>query len=70
MDTLAGADAVVIATEWAEFAELDWRKAGESMAAPVLFDGRRLLDPVAMRRLGFRYERVGSPSSAAAVEIR
>ena len=36
------------------------------MAAPLVIDGRRLLDPVAMRDLGFRYERVGSPTSQPA----
>jgi hypothetical protein len=32
------------------------------MATPLVIDGRRLLDPDAMRRLGYRYERVGSPT--------
>ena len=70
IDALAGAEAVVVATEWPEFADLDWRRARETMTTPLLFDGRRLLDPVAMRRLGFRYERVGSPPSVAPVEVR
>ena len=39
------ADALVIATEWPEFAELDWRKLGASMARPVVFDLKGLLDP-------------------------
>jgi UDPglucose 6-dehydrogenase len=69
MDALSGADAVVVATEWPEFTDLDWRMAGDAMATPVLFDGRRLLDPVAMRALGFRYERVGSPPSVAPIEV-
>jgi UDPglucose 6-dehydrogenase len=69
MAAMAGADAVVVATEWPEFAELDWSQAREAMATPLLFDGRRLLDPATLRDLGFRYERVGSPS-VAAVEAR
>ena len=64
LDALAGADAAVIATEWPEFRSLDWASAHRAMAVPLVIDGRRLLDPAEMRDLGFRYERVGSPSSA------
>jgi UDPglucose 6-dehydrogenase len=70
LDAVAGADAVIVATEWPEFADLDWRRVRAAVATPLLFDGRRLLDPAAMRGLGFRYERVGSPTSAAPVEVR
>jgi UDPglucose 6-dehydrogenase len=70
LDAVAGADAVVVATEWPEFADLDWRRVRAAVATPLLFDGRRLLDPGSMRELGFRYERVGSPPSVAPVEVR
>jgi UDPglucose 6-dehydrogenase len=70
LDAVAGADAVIVATEWPEFAGLDWRRVRAAVATPLLFDGRRLLDPDAMRGLGFRYERVGSPPSVAPVEVR
>jgi len=70
LDAVAGADAVIVATEWPEFADLDWRRVRAAVATPLLFDGRRLLDPEAMRGLGFRYERVGSPPSVAPVEVR
>jgi UDPglucose 6-dehydrogenase len=70
LDAVAGADAVIVATEWPEFADLDWRRVRAAVATPLLFDGRRLLDPDAMRGLGFRYERVGSPPSVAPVEVR
>jgi UDPglucose 6-dehydrogenase len=66
MGALAGAEAAVIATEWPEFKDLDWASARSVMAAPVVIDGRRILDPAAMRGLGFRYERVGSPTSEVA----
>jgi hypothetical protein len=65
---LTGTEVAVIATEWPEFKELDWARAADVMAAPLVIDGRRLLDPAEMRSLGFRYERVGSPSSLAAAE--
>jgi len=63
IDALSGADVAVIATEWPEFKELDWANARQQMTSPLVIDGRRLLDPATMRDLGFRYERVGSPSS-------
>lgn len=66
IEALTGADAAVIATEWPEFKELDWVSARSMMASPLVIDGRRILDPATMRDLGFRYERVGSPSSEPA----
>ena len=62
-DALTGAEAAVIATEWPEFETLDWAEMRQLMAAPIVIDGRRLLDPALMRSLGFRYQRVGSPPS-------
>ena len=65
VEALTGADACVIATEWPEFKHIDWSEAQRLMAAPIVVDGRRLLDPKRMRDLGYRYERVGSPPSGA-----
>jgi UDPglucose 6-dehydrogenase len=62
-DALAGSGVAVIATEWPEFRDFDWRSARESMAAPVVIDGRRLLDAATMRGLGFHYDAVGAPSA-------
>ncbi len=66
LEALEGADVAVIATEWPEFAALDWRAAHGLMASPVVVDGRRLLDPAAMRDLGYTYARVGTPSEEPA----
>ena len=65
-DALTGTDVAVIATEWPEFKALDWASARDRMTTPLVIDGRRLLDPAVMYGLGFRYERVGSPTSEAA----
>ena len=62
-EALQGAGAAVIGTEWPEFCQLDWRSLAPTMAAPVVIDGRRLLDGTRMRELGYRYEAVGAPSS-------
>jgi UDPglucose 6-dehydrogenase len=59
MDAIEGADAAVLVTEWAEFAELDWREAAGRMARPLLVDGRNFLDPKALVAAGFEYEGIG-----------
>ncbi|HEY4190010.1 MAG TPA: nucleotide sugar dehydrogenase [Candidatus Limnocylindrales bacterium] len=69
MAALARADAVVIATEWPEFADLDWAQARTRMATAVVIDGRRLLDPARMHDLGFDYSRVGTPSREPSASI-
>jgi UDPglucose 6-dehydrogenase len=56
-----GADALVIATEWNDFRELDWKRIRDAMARPLMFDGRNLLDPLNMNALGFEYHSVGRP---------
>jgi UDPglucose 6-dehydrogenase len=60
LEAVDGADAVVLVTEWPEFAELDWAGAvRERMAQPVVVDGRNFLDREALRAAGFTYEGIG-----------
>lgn len=54
-----GCDALVVATEWPEFKQLDLERARRVMTHPILFDGRNLFDPLEMERLGFIYKSVG-----------
>jgi UDPglucose 6-dehydrogenase len=54
-----GADALLLVTEWDEFAQLDYDRIKEEMRRPVLVDGRNMLDPKTMRDLGFVYRGVG-----------
>jgi UDPglucose 6-dehydrogenase len=54
-----GAHAVVIATEWNEFKQLDLEKVKASMKTPVIIDGRNIYNPVAMHALGFDYRGIG-----------
>ncbi|MGH9794908.1 MAG: UDP-glucose dehydrogenase family protein [Candidatus Acidiferrales bacterium] len=56
-----GADAVAILTEWPEFRQLDWQRIHDSLARPLLLDGRNLLDPAAMKSIGFEYHSIGRP---------
>jgi UDPglucose 6-dehydrogenase len=58
-DLAAGADALVLVTEWHEFRQLDMKRVKESMRVPVLVDGRNIYDPQAMRTMGFTYRGIG-----------
>ena len=57
------ADALVLLTEWPEFAELDYERIFRLMTSPVMVDGRNLLEPSEMARLGFRYSSMGRPGA-------
>jgi UDPglucose 6-dehydrogenase len=60
MDAVAdGCDAIVIATEWEEFKKLDLERAHQSLAHPILFDGRNLFNPAEMEKRGWIYKSVG-----------
>ncbi len=56
-----GASVLAVLTEWDEFRWLDFQKVKGLMAAPSIVDTRNLLDPAAMRRLGFDYVGIGRP---------
>ncbi len=58
-DALAGADALVLVTEWNEFREPDYDKMRKLMRAPVIFDGRNVYSKEAMRTHGFTYFSIG-----------
>jgi len=60
-DVASGADAVLLLTEWPEFRDLDWVRIRDSMLRPLVLDGRNLLNPAAMRQLGFEYHSIGRP---------
>jgi UDPglucose 6-dehydrogenase len=54
-----GADALVLATEWNEFKQLDFKKLKSIMKQTVILDGRNLWDASALKDLGFTYMGVG-----------
>lgn len=54
-----GANALLILTEWEEFARLDLKKLKKAMANPIIVDGRNVLDRDAVIKLGFEYYSVG-----------
>jgi UDPglucose 6-dehydrogenase len=57
-----GADALILATEWNEFKQLDFKRIHQSMRTPILMDGRNQWDEVLLRSLGFTYFGVGQGS--------
>jgi len=56
---LAGADALIVITEWLQYRRPDWQRIKVALAAPIVFDGRNLYDPARMRRYGFEYYPIG-----------
>jgi len=55
------ADAVLILTEWEEFASLDLERLRAVVRYPIVLDGRNLYDPAFMTAHGFSYYSVGRP---------
>lgn len=58
-ESIQGADALLIATEWSEFRNPDFDRIGKSLKEKVIFDGRNLYDLGQMRKMGFYYESIG-----------
>jgi len=58
-EVAAGADALLLVTEWNEFKQLDFERIKSLMRQPVLMDGRNTWDPEYLRSLGFTYFGVG-----------
>jgi UDPglucose 6-dehydrogenase len=54
-----GADALLILTEWEEFAELDLNRLNQELRYPIVIDGRNLYEPGMMEAQGFTYYSVG-----------
>ncbi len=55
----AGADALLVCTEWDEFKTLDLAKLKSVMGHPTVLDGRNIFDPKRMKELGFTYKSIG-----------
>ena len=56
------ADALLILTDWSEFAQLDYADIKRRLKYPIVLDGRNLLNPYAMASMGFTYVSVGRPA--------
>jgi UDPglucose 6-dehydrogenase len=61
MGAVAGADAMVVVTEWQEFRSPDFSELKRALRQPLLFDGRNLFDPKEVRAAGLEYFGIGRP---------
>jgi UDPglucose 6-dehydrogenase len=64
-DAIAGADALLIITEWCRYRQPDFQRIRGQLRQPVIVDGRNLFEPSRMRELGFEYISVGRPKVGA-----
>jgi len=73
-ETMAGADALVLLTEWNEFRALDLARVRRLLANPLIIDLRNIYQPQEMAALGFHYISIGrppqSPWSKTSAELR
>ncbi|AJK50260.1 UDP-glucose dehydrogenase family protein [Burkholderia plantarii] len=74
-DAADGADALAIVTEWTAFKSPDFAALAARWKTPVIFDGRNLYEPLAMRELGIEYHAIGragaqrgTPAAAAGID--
>jgi UDPglucose 6-dehydrogenase len=58
-ETVMGADAMVIATEWDSIKSMDYSKVLQLLNHPIIIDGRNVFEPAAIRQLGFQYVSIG-----------
>ncbi|WP_260739293.1 UDP-glucose dehydrogenase family protein [Tunturiibacter lichenicola] len=57
------ADALLILTDWAEFASLDLGQLNKTLRYPIIIDGRNMYDPPTMVKHGFTYLSIGRPAA-------
>jgi UDPglucose 6-dehydrogenase len=62
---LDGADALAVVTEWKEFRSPDFDEIKKRLKTPVIFDGRNLYDPEAMKRAGLEYYPIGRAAAGS-----
>ena len=58
-EVATGADALLLATKWNEFKQIDFTKIRKVMRQPIILDGRNIWDPDFLRSLGFTYFGIG-----------
>src|SRR5438045_7928543 len=59
LEAVTDAEALIIATDWNEFANVALAVLKDKMRTAMVFDGRNLLDPETMRQFGFNYYSIG-----------
>ncbi len=69
-DALAGADALVVVTDWNEYRHPDFARVKENLKRPVIVDGRNLYEPDKMLELGLSYYSIGRANVELAAPTR
>jgi UDPglucose 6-dehydrogenase len=69
-EVAVGADALVLATEWPEYRDLNWEQVGSTMRSPILLDARLSLDRARIVKAGFRYSGLAERTKYAVVKER
>jgi UDPglucose 6-dehydrogenase len=64
LEAVTGADAVVVATEWADYGALDWTAVAGAMRGTLVYDTRAVVDLEAASAAGLQVVRLGRPASA------
>lgn len=67
-EVAAGADAVILVTEWNEFKQLNMPRLYASMQRKIFLDGRNIYEPAEMRAHGFEYRGVGRPLNGVSAD--
>lgn len=67
-EALVGVDAMLLATEWKVFRDLDFERCAKLMRGTLVIDGRNIFDPKAVRAAGLRYLGVGRTAKAPAAQ--
>ena len=65
-ETLQGADALAVLTEWNEFRALNMSKVKAALSAPIVIDLRNIWSPEEMAAAGFQYTSIGRPAAKRA----
>ena len=68
-EALAGADALLIHTEWHPYRRPDFARMRAAMARPLIIDGRNLYEPVSVASHGFEYVSIGRRTVGAGDEL-
>ncbi len=61
LSAITGADALLVVTEWKEFASTEPAELAKHLKRKVVFDGRNIFDPDTMKECGFTYYSIGRP---------
>jgi len=68
--TMGGADALILLTEWNEFRGLDLGRVKDLLASPLVIDLRNIYQPQEMAAAGLTYFSIGRPAQRAPRELR